>query len=81
VATSTYNLGELYEVLGRYVETEPLLKRSLEIRENALNPDDPQLEKSLNCYATLMRKTGRDSEAAKLESRVQTIRVKRKASN
>ena len=41
LATSLNNLGELYRLQGRYVEADPLHKRSLAIREKVLGPEHP----------------------------------------
>jgi hypothetical protein len=45
---------ELYQQ-GHYAEAEPLLKRSLEIREKSLGPDDPNVAKALNSLASLLQ--------------------------
>ncbi len=59
----------LYDAQGRYAEAEPLYKRSLSIREKALGPEHPNVAQSLENYAALLRKTGRDAEAARMETR------------
>ncbi len=46
------------------------------IREKALGPDHPQVAQSLENYATLLRETGRNTEAAKMEARAKAIRAK-----
>ncbi len=61
---------------GRYAEAEPLYKRSLAIREKALGPQHPHIATILQDYAPLLRKTGRSTEAAKLEARAKAIRAK-----
>ncbi len=66
---------------GRYAEAEPLYRRSLEIREKALGPEHPNVATSLNIYAALLRATGRNAEADKMESRAKAIRGKRDKEN
>ena len=36
-------LAGIYKAQGRYVEAEPLMKRSLAIREKALGPEHPSV--------------------------------------
>src|ERR1017187_4657932 len=47
VATSLYNLAELYRIQGQYAQAEPLYRRSLAIREDALDPEHPDVATSL----------------------------------
>ncbi len=70
------NVAVVYEDLGRYAEAEPLYKRALAIREKALGPEHPSVATSLENYAARLRKTGRSTEAAKLEARAKAIRAK-----
>ena len=53
VATSLNNLALLYKTQGKYVQAEPMYKRSLTIRDKALGPDDPDVANSLNNLALL----------------------------
>jgi hypothetical protein len=46
-------LAALYENQGRYADAEPLLKRSLAIREKARGPDHADVAQSLNNLASL----------------------------
>ena len=80
-ATSLNNLAELYRVQGKYVEAEPLYKRSLAIREKALGPEHPNVATSLKNYAVLLRKMDRDAEAKKMEARAKAIRAKHAQEN
>ena len=77
MATSLNNLAELYRVQGQYAEAEPLYKRVLAIKENALGPEHPNVATSLEKYVVLLRKTGRTAEADKLAARAKAIRMKR----
>ncbi len=66
----------LYRAQARYAEAEPLYKRALAIREKALRPEHPNVAKSLENYAALLRKTGRSTEAIKMKARAKAIRAK-----
>ncbi len=59
-----------------FAEAEPLNKRALSIVEKALGPDHPHVATNLMNYAALLRKTGRGTEAVKLEARAKAIRAK-----
>ncbi len=74
MATSLNNLAEIFLAQGKYAEAEPLCKRSLTIRETALGPEHPQVADSLGNYAWLLRETGRETEADKMEARAKAIR-------
>jgi hypothetical protein len=43
----------LYKDQSRYADAEPLLKRSLAIREKALGPNHPHVAQSLNNLGNL----------------------------
>ncbi len=49
--------------------------------EKALGPEHPNVAKSLQNYAALLRKTGRGTEATKMEARAKAIRAKRAERN
>jgi uncharacterized protein HemY len=53
VAEALRGLGYDYLDQGRYAEAEPLLKRSLAIREKVLGPDHPDVGQSLAALAEL----------------------------
>jgi len=59
VATIAGNLARVLERQGRYTVAEPLLLRSLAIREKALGPGDPYVAESLNNLAVLFWSQGR----------------------
>ncbi len=61
---------------GHYAEAEPLYQQSLTIYEKALGPEHPDVAKSLENYAALLRETGRADEAAEMEARAKAIRAK-----
>ncbi len=60
----------------RHAEAEPLYKRSLAISEKALGAEHPDVAASLENYSALLRKTGRDAEAARMETRAKKMRTK-----
>ncbi len=64
-----------------YAEAEPLLKRSLAIKEKTLGPEHPLVATSLENYAALLRKTGRSTEAIKMKARAKAIRAKHAKEN
>ena len=81
VATTLKDLAILYLDQLRYGEAEPLFKRSLEITEKALGPEHLDVAFSLENYAYLLRRTGREEEAAKMEARAEAIRAKHAQEN
>ena len=70
------DMGNYLREQGRYAEAQPLLTRALGIRERALNPDHPDVAKSLNNLAILHSDQGRYAEAQPLYERALTIREK-----
>ncbi len=69
LATSLDELAQIYYAKGRYAEAEPLVARSLDIRERQLGADHPDVAQSLNNLAELYRLQGRYSEAEPLYAR------------
>jgi tetratricopeptide (TPR) repeat protein len=61
---------------GRYVDAEPLYKRSLAISEKSLGPDHPGVATSLDNLAELYREQGRYADAEPLYKRSLVIRQK-----
>jgi tetratricopeptide (TPR) repeat protein len=78
-ATSLNNLAALYQARGKYVEAEPLYKRSLAIREKVLGPDHPDVAASLNNLAVLYKTRGKYVEAEPRYERSLAIREGRAA--
>ena len=76
LAKGLNNLGALYSTQRKYAVAEPLFKRSLSISEKALGPEHPYVADSLENYARLLRETGREGEAHRLEARAKAIRAK-----
>ena len=75
-ATDLNDLAKLYRAQGKYDEAEPLVRRSLTIREKALGPEHPDVATSLENYAALLREMDRNAEADKLDERARAIRAK-----
>jgi tetratricopeptide (TPR) repeat protein len=73
LADSLNRLAKLYYEQGRYSEAEPLLLRSLAIRESNLGADHPSVAIGLNNLAELYRTQGRYNEAEPLYLRSQDI--------
>jgi hypothetical protein len=53
---------------GRYADAEPLYQRALAIAEKRLGPKHPNVARVGKNYATLLRATNRDAEAAQFEA-------------
>ncbi|MEE8199821.1 MAG: tetratricopeptide repeat protein [Candidatus Acidoferrales bacterium] len=62
-------------------QAEPLYRRALAIREKILGPDHPRVALVLENYATLLRQTGREPQAAEMEARATAIRAKHAQEN
>lgn len=58
----------------RYAEAEPLYRRSLEIRDRILGPEDIGTATRLEVYASVLRKMNRTAEAEQFELRAKLIR-------
>ncbi len=57
----------------QYSEGEPLIRRSLEIREKVLGPDHPDTAKSLNNLAVLLERSGHYKDVEQLYKRALEI--------
>ena len=73
MATSLNNLALLYWSMGRYAEAEPLLRRSLAIKEKQLGRDHPDVAPSLDTLAVLSATQGRWVEAAESIDRARRV--------
>ena len=71
----TFASGVLYQQ-GKYAEAEPLARKAVTLREQALGPEHPELAKSLEEYALVLRKLKREAEADAAEARAKAIRAK-----
>jgi len=70
-------IGIVYRKLGLYKESEPLVRKALEIRENKLGPEDPQVARSLMSLAWLFEQQGKYPEAEEYSQRSIEIREKK----
>lgn len=77
VALSVANLGQLYVAQGQPAKAEPLYRRALSIKREALGMSHPEVAKSLEDLANVLRKLGRNPEAANLDLEARQIRAKR----
>jgi CHAT domain-containing protein/Tfp pilus assembly protein PilF len=73
VATSLYNLAQLYRAKGDYSQAEPLYKRAIDIREKTLGPESPKLGNTLNTLAMLYDDEGDYAQAEPLYKRALAI--------
>ena len=74
---SLRNLGKLYGAQGHYDKAEPLYRRALAIREQALGAEHQEVAKSLEELAEVLRQAGRAQEAEALQARAAVIRGQR----
>jgi non-specific serine/threonine protein kinase/serine/threonine-protein kinase len=61
-------IGRVYRNLGLYTKAEPLLARSVEIRQRVLGPDHPLTLQSMDSLAVFYEQAGRYAEAEKLQA-------------
>lgn len=76
LAATFSDLASYYRKQGRNSEAESLYERLLAIWETVLGPRHPHVAESLEKYASLLRESRRDTEAAKLEARAKAIRAR-----
>jgi tetratricopeptide (TPR) repeat protein len=74
---SAANLAQLYVAQGQPAKAEPLYRRALSIRQKALGSSHPEVAKTLEDLATVLRKLGRGNEAVALDLQAREIRAKR----
>jgi len=69
-------LAEICEAQDKFAESEPLRRRSLEIKQQAWGEENGYIwVDSLAAHANALHKIGRDQEAAKLDERVEGFRA------
>jgi tetratricopeptide (TPR) repeat protein len=76
LAENLNNLALLYESQGKYEEAEPLIARSLSIRESQLEENHLDVAESLNNLAALYKTQGKYAEAEPLYTRSLSIKEK-----
>ena len=60
----------------RFEEAAPLFERTIALTETSMGKDSVRVERALRNYATLLRKMGREEEAAQQENRANAIKEK-----
>ena len=70
---SLNNLAQLLKATNRLGEAEPLMRRALDIDEQAYGPDHPDVAIDLNNLAQLLQDTNRLGEAEPLMRRALAI--------
>jgi len=77
ISTALDRLAAVYEDQQKYAEAEPLRRRSLEIKECAWGERYlPFLADSFAAHANVLHKIGLEREAAEIDKRVETIRLR-----
>ncbi|MGB6851297.1 MAG: tetratricopeptide repeat protein, partial [Thermoanaerobaculia bacterium] len=66
--------GNLLVKMEDHEKARSIFARAIEIREEKLGPDHPDLAETLEAYADLLRTIGHTSEAEELASRALAIR-------
>jgi hypothetical protein len=65
--------AEEFSRKGRYAAAEKLYKRALALVERTLGPSHPMTAEVLECYADLLGKTSRGSEAIAMRDRAASV--------
>ncbi|CAN0474779.1 unnamed protein product [Ectocarpus sp. 12 AP-2014] len=74
-------LTHFTDAQGKYAEAEQLYERSEAIRDKALDPDHPDVARSLNDWALLLDKKEQYADAVPLLERALSIRKKKLGEN
>jgi hypothetical protein len=69
-------LADVYRGDGKFDKAEPVYLRTLQLLEKTYGPENERLVPTLNGYADALRKAGRADDAAKIETRAQSITFK-----
>ena len=69
VAAAGSYLAEFYQAVGKYKKAEPVYRKILSLTENESTTPREDLQRTLQRYACLLRKTNREDEAQELEKR------------
>lgn len=75
VAATINQLGRAAEGQQNFTRAEAYYRQALAIRNDALGPNHLPVAETLSDYARLLRRTNRNAEADKLESRAKSIRA------
>ena len=69
-----------YQEQGNYAAAEPLYAQALAIYEKAFGSDSPRVAVTLQGMAELLKKSGRTTDAEKMEFRARSIQAMPKKS-
>ena len=81
VAGALTYLAELDLAAKKYGDAESRLVRALTIAEKQLGADHPYTGEMMNLHATVLRKTGRKTEAKRVEKRARALLAKHASDN
>jgi tetratricopeptide (TPR) repeat protein len=73
LANSLNNLANCLRQQGKFPEAEEHYKRAIEVRQKAMGPLHKDLIGIYDNYAKLLKVTGREAEAKKMEQHAQAI--------
>ena len=73
-----HDLANVYMEEGQLTQAEPLIRRSLEIREKTLGFQHPDVAHSRKSYASLLRALNRAAEARRIEARARANRKRKR---
>jgi eukaryotic-like serine/threonine-protein kinase len=65
-AALMYTMGDVYQNMGLYAQSQQLLQRSLDIRRHVLGPDDPDTLESLQDIGETLAQAGHPREAERV---------------
>ena len=74
-------MGVLYTAQGKYKQAEAHLRQALQIRRDRLGAAHPLVAQSLENYAALLSKTGREVEAKRTQILAASIRAQNAKAN
>jgi len=69
-------LGELYRRQGRHADAERMLRRAIEVKEEGLGPDHPDVATSLTNLGLVYAAAGHEAEAVPVLERAAAIQEK-----
>jgi tetratricopeptide (TPR) repeat protein len=76
LAQTLTNLATSYAAQDKYTQAEPLYQSALKLFEEANWAEKPETASTMQLYALLLKKTGREEEANAMLEKVSTIRKK-----
>jgi tetratricopeptide (TPR) repeat protein len=71
------NLANCYRQQGKFKDAEPLYQRALEIKTKQVGPLSGDLIPVMDNYAKMLRASGREQEADKLDQKARAIFAKK----